>query len=221
LARLWLVEPSKFYNQIIETSIRIFVAACDSGSAGATRPLRFPHGGLCYNVRMKFVPGKAFFLLIAFNLSLSTSCTRLPANQNVITPQATVSPSETPPVVNDDVSELAMKILLPEIPEEAVWKEQDSDRDKKKMMIAVLRYDDAAASRVVAQAEKVHLAEPGEIEAEDWFPAELTALTQLSGNEMLKGDRYSPSYFLNVPYTEGVLFRVEKTNFFIVELHAN
>lgn len=125
----------------------------------------------------------------------------------------------------DDVSELLTIIRLPEVPEEAVWKEEilgkadnsaPGPTDRK--IIAVLKYDNETAAKVVAQIEKNKNPEPAEIGAENWFPEELIAQSQISGNEMLKGTTYGANDFFNMPYGNGKITRVENTNYFVLEL---
>lgn len=126
--------------------------------------------------------------------------------------------------VKDDVTELAQIIHLPEMPEEAVWREevlgsseQTPDTTGRKMT-AVLRYSAENAAKITAAAEKIKPAEPSEIGTEDWFPEELTAQTQISGNESLKAFSYGAGDFLNPPYSKGKLSRIDQTNYFVLEL---
>lgn len=128
----------------------------------------------------------------------------------------------------DDVSELLTIVRLPEVPEEVVWREEPlgkmNDRvpgpnDRK--LVAVLRYDAETAAKLLAQIEKSKQPEPAEIDAESWFPEELIAQSQVSGNEMLKGTTYGASDFFNMPYGNGKITRVENTNYFVLELYTS
>jgi hypothetical protein len=128
----------------------------------------------------------------------------------------------------DDVSELLTIIRLPEVPEEVVWREEPlgktNDRvpgptDRK--LVAVLKYDAETAAKLVAQIEKSKQPEQAEIGAENWFPEELIAQSQVSGNEMLKGTTYGANDFFNMPYGNGKITRVENTNYFVLELYTS
>lgn len=127
--------------------------------------------------------------------------------------------------VKDDVAELLLVIRLPEVPTEAVWREETlgnaSNRapgptDRK--LTAVLKYDDATAAKLLSLIEKHKKPESTEIGAENWFPEELVAQSQVSGNEMLKGTTYGANDFLNMPYGNGKITRIENTNYFVLEL---
>lgn len=157
----------------------------------------------------------------------SVSCTNSNPNANPNnSAQANTNTANIP--AKDDVSELLTIIRLPEVPEEVVWREEPlgktDDRvpgpnDRK--LIAVLKYDAETATKLVAQIEKNKNSEPAEIGAESWFPEELIAQTQISGNEMLKGTTYGANDFFNMPYGNGKISRVENTNYFILELYTS
>ena len=118
----------------------------------------------------------------------------------------------------DGVPELALLVNLPEMPDEAVWREEENVNPQGKKMTAVLKYSPEAAAKVVALVEGKKPAAAAEIGTEDWFPEELTAQTQLSGNESLKGIVYEAGDFYNAPYNHGRLVRIEKTDYFLLEL---
>jgi hypothetical protein len=119
-----------------------------------------------------------------------------------------------------------MVIKLPFHPEEAVWREEilgkpggnrvPAPTDKK--LTAVLRFLEADADQIVAQAEKYKPAANHKISTESWFPAELIAQSQTSGDDTVKGKSYSANDFFNAPYTEGRITRIEGTDYFVLEL---
>lgn len=138
---------------------------------------------------------------------------------------------------SDNIEGLLNIIRLPEIPEEVVWKEEvvgsDSNRvpgpnDRK--LIAVLRYIDKetedkelgkSKTRLMALLEKGKNNGEVEVPTEEWFPEELVARAQLSGNESVKGISYSASDFVNIPYGNGRITHIENTDYFILELFTN
>ena len=120
----------------------------------------------------------------------------------------------------DDIEELGMIIKLPETPEDVVWREEKGANPNDKNLTAVLKYNSEAAAKIVASAEKKQPAAAVEISAEAWFPEELIAQSQLSGNESLKGIAYAANDFYNSPYQNGKLTRVDGTNYFVLELTA-
>ncbi|MGI8556651.1 MAG: hypothetical protein ACR2LT_09895 [Pyrinomonadaceae bacterium] len=117
----------------------------------------------------------------------------------------------------DNVADLEAIIKLPETPEEVVGREEEIANPKGKKLTAVLKYSPEAAAKIVASAEKIKSAVPVEAGVENWFPEELTAQSQLSGNESLRGISYAANDFFNPPYINGKLTRIAGTNYFVLE----
>lgn len=127
----------------------------------------------------------------------------------------------------DDLDELGKIIKLPFAPEEAsYWEEVSTKTDGKnqnsaaneKLFVAVLKFSPENAARLVSQIEKIRLPVDAEIDAENRFPAELVAQSQLSGDETLKGKSYAAADFLQTPYRSGKITRIENTDYFVLEL---
>lgn len=169
-------------------------------------------------------------LIVALTANFITSCGALEiANGNNANTSATnVSINNNPP--NDDLGELLTIVRLPELPEETVWREEtmgkgaDESRvpgptDRK--LTAVLHYDEKTAAKLVEQISKAKPPEAAEVNTSNWFPAELIAQSQMSGNETLKGISYGVNDFTNVPYGSGRITRIENTNFFVLELYTS
>lgn len=165
-------------------------------------------------------------LLIA---ALFTACaSNGTENSNTNKQTANAANSNDSSSVKDDIEELEMTIKMPFHPEEAVWREDvlgktgdnrvASPTDKK--LTAVLRFLKDDAAKVTAQAEKYKPAATASINTEKWFPAELIAQSQTSGDETIKGLSYPANDFLNPPYSDGKITRIEGTDYFVLELVA-
>jgi hypothetical protein len=168
-------------------------------------------------------------IIALFIAAFFTACTsNHPQNSNSNQAANTAANSNSSNSVKDDVDELELTIKLPFHPEDAVWREEPlgkagSDRvpgptDKK--LVAILRFLKDDADKIAAQAEKYKTATPEIITTESWFPAELIAQSQTSGDETLKGSSYPATDFYNAPYTDGKITRIEGTDYFILELFA-
>lgn len=130
--------------------------------------------------------------------------------------------------IKDDIDELELTIKVPIHPEEVVWREETlgntgddrvpSPTDKK--LIAVLRFLKDDANKLTAMAEKYKPAAPDTLSPEKWYPAELIAQSQTSGDGTLKGSSYAANDFYNLPYTDGKLTRIAGTDYFVLELFA-
>lgn len=151
------------------------------------------------------------FWLGAFLLTASCAETD-DANQN--NNSSTAQANAAQPASRDDVEELGKIIKLPLAPEEATY------RADEKKLTAVLKFSASDAAQIAAQAGRYKVAAPTEIETEDWFPAELVAQSQLSGDETLRGALFAADDFLQPPFAIGKLTRVGETNYFVLELAA-
>ncbi len=164
---------------------------------------------------------KALFVIFLANIIWLSGCLS-GENTNSNKPNSTEkvnSNSEKMNSASDNVEELLNVVRLPELPEEAVWLEENNSNPKK--ITAVLKYTPETATKVVALVLKNKPPEPIEIGLENWFPEELTAQAQLSGIEILKGTAYSANDFFNIPYGSGKITRIEGTDYFVLELIAN
>jgi hypothetical protein len=143
--------------------------------------------------------------------------------------QAVNQSSENSNKIGDTVESLKTIIPLPFEPEETVWREESvkvSNAENKpvpvnnKKLTAVLRFTAEDADKMASQAETHKPPTHAQIQTEDWFPAELIAQSELSGDETLKGMYYAANDFMQPPYTEGQIIRIENSNYFILELSA-
>lgn len=113
-----------------------------------------------------------------------------------------------------NVEELGMLINIPYEAEESVWR---SDASQKKLT-AVLRFTAANCDRIVADAGKYRSAENVSIPSEAWFPEELIAQGDISGDNTLKGMSYGANLFFQDAFSDGRIIRIEGTNYFVLEM---
>ncbi len=127
-------------------------------------------------------------------------------------------------VAKDDIEELGKIIKLPSLPEEATYSEininDGNSATNKKKLVAVLEFSAENANQIVAQAEKYNPSAPADVDAENWFPPELVAKSQETGDDFLKGSSYAANDFLQSPYINGRLMRINDTNYFVLELFS-
>lgn len=116
-----------------------------------------------------------------------------------------------------NVEELGLLVNIPYEVMDVVWKEDQ----KKKTLMAVLRFSPADAAKIVAEAEKVGAFRAATIQPEPWFPDELTAQSEMSGDALLKGKSYPANGFLQEGYSAGTITRIDGTDYFILQASAN
>lgn len=128
----------------------------------------------------------------------------------------------------DSEVELKTLINLPFEPEENVYKEMklgnaNNNRvpgpsDNK--LVAVLKFSEENTKKLISDLETKGNPFETKIDPEPWFPAELIAKSQMSGDETIKGTGYSAEMFFKSPYNNGTLARVNQTDYFVLILQT-
>lgn len=155
-------------------------------------------------------------ILISLFIFLIFSACRSPETNANQTANSNNSRKTTTENVKDSTEEFEKIAQLPVKPEEVLWRELE---DKK--IIAVLRFSAIDAQTIVSETEKQSPPQNATISSENWFPPELVAKSQQSGDETLKGKTYSANNFLLAPYSKAKITRIDETNYFILELAVN
>lgn len=118
--------------------------------------------------------------------------------------------------VRSNVEELGLLVTVPYEAEDVVWKEYPS----QKRIIAVFRFSPADSTKLIAEAEKFGASEAATVTSETWFPAELTAQSEMTGEDTINGHAYAANQFFQEPYTNGRLVRIDNTDFFVLDVTA-
>lgn len=171
------------------------------------------------------------FFSFALSVFLFGACAEnKTVNTNSVAPKAgQVSNSNSEAAAKDDVEELGKIIKLPFAPEEVAYSEinlNDKNSEPRvpapneKKLVAVLKFSSEDANQIVAQAEKYKTSAPSDVDAESWFPPELIAKSQETGDESLKGVSYAANDFYQSPYANGRLTRLNDTDYFVLELSS-
>ncbi len=137
-------------------------------------------------------------------------------NSTSNTSNASNSLAENANTAKTNVEELGLLINVPYVAEDIAWKE---DAAHKKVM-AVFRFLREDANKIVAEAEKYGAAENVSVAVETWFPDELIAQGEMSGDNALRGTAYPADGFYLEPYTTGKITRIEGGDYFVLELSA-
>lgn len=137
------------------------------------------------------------------------------ANANARPPASSNSSSDFNSA-NTNAEELGLLIAVPYQSDDVVWKE---DAGHKKL-VAVFRFTPERAARVIADAESVKPPEGVTLASESWFPPELIAQSEMTGDDTLKARAYAADAFFGGPYNDGRVARIEGTDYFVLELFA-
>ena len=162
-------------------------------------------------------------LSLIFIGQLLSACSTAPvANTNLAQPNT----NQNRPSASDKSEELELLIKIPAEPEETVFREDAANAvdgiqpQYAKKLTAVLKYSAAESVKLSESLEKSSPPLSASINVEPWFPAELIAQSDLSGDDTVKGYSYPALPFFQPPYNEGTITRIEGTNYFILELYV-
>ena len=177
-----------------------------------------------YNGEMPIFRAKSFFVFLSIVFLLNACSGNEIANVNTIAPNANSRTAAIVPM--DDVEELGKIVKLPYAPEEATFYEFDLSADANsrpsapnaKRLVAVLKFSAENANGLAADAGKNAAPAPLDVEAENWFPPELVAKSGEAGDGTLKGVSYPATDFVQPPYINGRLTRINDTNYFVLEM---
>lgn len=168
-----------------------------------------------YNEAMN--PRRAAVILASFVVCFVIISCGDGESANRISPTSnTNSNKEVSVVPKTNVEELGMFVNIPYEAEESVWK---TDASGKKL-IAVLRFSAADCDKLVADSTKFRKPEDVSVQSESWFPDELIAQGDLSGDDTLKGVSYGANAFFQDAFREGSVVRVIGTNYFVLEMSS-
>jgi hypothetical protein len=172
---------------------------------------------------MNVFPAKSVYFLLTIILFNACSGNNA-AGDNSSAPNSNQTANSISEIVpHDDVEELSKIIKLPVAPDEAAYSEiKPSSGDPNNVkLVVILKFSTPTANQIVASAERYKQPAPADVDAEDWFPPELVAKSQESGDASLKGVEYAANDFLQPPYASGRLTRINDTNYFVLELFSS
>jgi len=155
-------------------------------------------------------------LIILLALEIIPGCSSRNANSNVANASAANASSTAQTGPKDNIEELGMLVRLPFVPEEVAWEE----KPEQKKLTAVLRFSPENAAKMAAEVAKNGQATADTLTVESWYPNELIAQGELTGESTVKGQSYPAEPFLNPPYTKGKITRVENTDYFILQISS-
>lgn len=159
--------------------------------------------------------GSGFILALFFSVSLLSGCGGETGNANAVNARNTAA-SRNANAARSNIEELSLLVNVPYEADDIAWK-HDAE---KRAIIAVFRFSPEVAERAAADAERAGQGQQVTISAESWFPEELTAQSEVSGDNTLKGTAYPATSFFQDPYNSGRITRIEGVDYFILELSA-
>jgi hypothetical protein len=115
-----------------------------------------------------------------------------------------------------NVEELGLLVKVPYEADDVVWKESPNG----KKVVAVLLFPKETAERIVTDAQAYGPGQPVTLSAETWFPEELIAQSEMSGDAAIRGTAYPANAFFHDKYNSGRITRIEGGDHFVLEVAA-
>lgn len=135
---------------------------------------------------------------------------------NSRSPSVGNSANQNTSTARTNVEELGLLVSIPYETEDVVWKEFPAS----KKVVAVLLFTKDTAARVVTDAQTHGAGQNVTLAAEPWFPDELIAQSEMSGDAALRGTAYPGNAFFLDKYNAGTITRVEGSDHFVLEITA-
>ena len=157
----------------------------------------------------------AVVLTIFFSSQILSSCSSPAGNRNASGSAAENSSNSANAAPKDNVEEFAEFVRLPFQPEEVAWKEAAG-----KGITAVVRFSPENATKMATEVAKHGQPTSEALTVETWYPAELIAQSEMTGESTVKGQSYPAGPFLNPPYTKGKITRIENTDYYILQISS-
>jgi hypothetical protein len=176
-----------------------------------------------YNNRMLYIRISLILALLAA-VQLMSGCSGRPAsstnNAATAADQANANREIEPGMegAKDNAEELAGLVKMPYEPEDLAWKEYSTAQGRR--VLAVFQLTDDGARKLVEASSRVRPGRPVSITTEKWFPKELVTQSEMSGESGIQATSYAADEFLQLPFSEGSVSRVDNTNFFVLEVFA-
>ena len=120
---------------------------------------------------------------------------------------------------NDSVEELRSFVQVPFEPEDVDWRLVRPTQGKSRITAVFVLAPDAYK----AFASKYNSSGPGadaQVSVEQWFPAELKAMSEISGEMTIGGKAYAATDFFQDPYTSGNIILIPETNYAVLEVQS-
>lgn len=158
------------------------------------------------------ISGADAILTLFLAVALLSACGGQGGNANAPATPAKINTE----AAKTNIEELSLLVKVPYETEDIVWK----DDSVNKRVIAVLRFAPSDADQIVADAQQFGASSNVTLAAESWFPGELIAQSEMSGDGKLNGIAYSSNNFYQEPYSTGKITRINDTNYFVLDVTA-
>ena len=162
---------------------------------------------------------KIIATLLLISAILLGGCDNKPAVNGNSTTNVNSNSNTGVNVTNDNVEELRSLIQIPFEPEEVVFRVLNA-ADKKQRLVAVFVLTPEIHRSLESRLASAGAGHAQLVTVEQWFPAELTAMAEMSGETTISGTAFPATEFFQPPYTDGNIVFIPQTDYAVLELQA-
>ena len=171
---------------------------------------------------MKALTATSLFLSLFLGLT-SISCGSFRSTNNNANASAnanagnlnSINNSQKP---NDDVEALRNLIPVPFDPEEVVWRTFPSGPNGRRL-VAVFRLSPEDSRAFAAKMNAAGGEGAVQVNLEQWFPAELIAMGETTGDMAVAGKSFAATDHFQPPFNVGTITAIPDTDYVILELN--
>lgn len=120
---------------------------------------------------------------------------------------------------NDNVEELRSLVRIPFEPDEVVFRVLTT-ADKRQRLVAVFVLTPEIHRSLEGRLSSSGSGHEQLVTVEQWFPAELTAMAEMSGETTISGTAFPATEFFQPPYTDGNIVFIPQTDYAVLDLQA-
>ena len=162
------------------------------------------------------LPSKFIALQIFAASILLSACGSQPSGNSSVPANSNVNSTANANTTKDDLEELRSLIQIPFEAEEVTWR---VSADKKKL-VAVFVLTPEVHKVFEGKLSAAGSGQDVQVAVEQWFPAELTSMSELSGESTIPGKAFAATDFFQSPYEVGNVVFVSQTDYVVLELNS-
>ena len=165
------------------------------------------------NLPTKFIALQIFAVTI-----LISACGSQPSGNTNASANANANSNAVSNATKDDAEELRTLIQIPFEPEEVTWRVTSNGNKSK--LVAVFVLTPEIRKEFEGKLSAAGGGQDVQVSVEQWFPAELTSMSELSGESSIPGKAFPATNFFQSPYDEGNVVFVPQTEYVVLELNS-
>lgn len=158
-----------------------------------------------------------FILACLVLLNSCNGSTNNNSNSSANANSASNNSNDASPPQNDNVEDLRSMVKISFDPEEVVWRTLDT-KEKGKRLLTVVLLSPADHKALESRLNAFGDARTVSVNVEQWFPTELIAMGDASGESVVSGKAYPATEFFLPPFVVGEAILIPETDYLVLDV---